>query len=175
MQRDHEQTVLGGFGRDPGKRPNLGVAKFAAGHGRGDFRHAGERMGDPHLFPRRAQIEAALEIQPMSAGMQGAVSPALATVVLGNQGQPAVVRGIQLAGELGDLCLQILDRQVLLRPELISLLVDPPSIAIPLSWLDIQYPDDSERSVGVTAENAGKIRLFPQEMARFALWAHAGI
>ena len=60
-------------------------------------------MGHAHLLPRRAQIQAALKIQPMRAGVQRPVRPALTAVEFRDQPQPPIVGGIQVAGELGDL------------------------------------------------------------------------
>jgi hypothetical protein len=60
-------------------------------------------MGHAHLLPRRAQIQAALKIQPMRAGVQRPVRPAMTPIKFRDQPQPAIVGGIQVAGELGDL------------------------------------------------------------------------
>jgi hypothetical protein len=67
-------------------------------------------MRDAYLLARSAQIQAALEIQPVSAGGQLAVRPAVAPIELGDQREPAIVRSIELTCELGDLCFEFLER-----------------------------------------------------------------
>jgi hypothetical protein len=69
-------------------------------------------MRHPHLLARRAQVQAALIVQPMRTGAQAAISPALPPLELGNEGEPPILRGIQLAGEFGDLRLEIPQRDV---------------------------------------------------------------
>jgi hypothetical protein len=63
-------------------------------------------VGDAHLFSRRAQVQPAFEVEPMRVGWQFAVRPALASIELGDQSEPTIVRRVQLAGEFGDLRLQ---------------------------------------------------------------------
>jgi hypothetical protein len=66
-------------------------------------------VGYAHFLARSAEIETALEVQPMSAGGQFAVPPAAAAVEFGNQHEPAIVGGIELASECGDLGFQFLE------------------------------------------------------------------
>ena len=63
-------------------------------------------MGHAHLLARRADIEAALPVEPVRAGLREAVRPAVAAVELGDQAQPAVVGRVEVAGQLGDLGLE---------------------------------------------------------------------
>jgi hypothetical protein len=120
VQSDVEQSLLRRGCCDAGDRAHLRVAEFAATHGRGDQWQAFERAGDTDLLARRPQIEAALPAEPVGAGMRKAIGPALATVELGDQHQPAVVRRVEVPGQFGDLGLELADRQTALRSVLRS-------------------------------------------------------
>jgi hypothetical protein len=61
-------------------------------------------------FSRRAQVQTHLEIQPVRTGRQLPIRPAVAAIELGDQCEPAIVRGVQLTGEFGDLRFQFFER-----------------------------------------------------------------
>ena len=67
------------------------------------FGNPDQRMRHAHLLAGRAQVQAALEVQPVRAGGQLAVRPAVAPIELGDQREPAIIGGIQVSGEFGDL------------------------------------------------------------------------
>ena len=46
----------------------------------------------------------------MGTGEAGAIRPALAAIELGNQGEPAMLGGIQVPCELGDLGFELIER-----------------------------------------------------------------
>ncbi len=111
VQGDHEQALLGRLNGDPGQRPHFRVAQFAARHGGGDLRQRRKRMRHPHLLARRAEIQPAFEVQPVSARMQPAVPPASPPIEFGDQREPAIVRRVQVTGKFGDLRFQFRQRQ----------------------------------------------------------------
>ena len=67
-------------------------------------------MRDPHLLARRPERDAALEVQPVRAGAARAIRPALAPIELGDQREPAMLSGIEVPGELGDLGFELIER-----------------------------------------------------------------
>jgi hypothetical protein len=110
VQGDHEQARFGRRAGDAGERPHFGVAQFAPRHGGGDQRQVRERMGDAHLLACRTQVQPALEIQPVRAGVQFPIPPAPAPIEFGDQREPTIIRGIELSGQRGDLRLELLQR-----------------------------------------------------------------
>src|SRR5687768_10994136 len=81
----------------------LGVAELAAGHGGGHLGQGLERAGDAHLLARGAEGDAALPVQPVGAGLRGAVRPAVAPVELGDQDQETMIGGVDVTGKGADL------------------------------------------------------------------------
>jgi hypothetical protein len=55
------------------------------------------------ILARGAQVDAALPIEPVRAGLGQAAVPAQTAVELGNQREPAIGARVQMPGELGDL------------------------------------------------------------------------
>ena len=103
VQRHREQRRLGPGAGHPRQRPHLGVAQFPARHRRTDERQRLERVRHPHLLARRAQIQAALPVEPVRAALGEAAVPTQAAVELRDEREPAVGAGVQVPGELGDL------------------------------------------------------------------------
>jgi hypothetical protein len=68
-------------------------------------------MGHAYLLPGRPKIQAALEIEPVSAGPELPVPPTAAPIELTNQQQPAILGGVQVPAELGDTRFELLQRQ----------------------------------------------------------------
>ena len=66
-------------------------------------------MRDAYLLARGPQIQSDFEVQPVRAGGQLSIRPAVAAVELGDQREPTEIRGIQLAGECGDLCFEFFE------------------------------------------------------------------
>ena len=48
----------------------------------------------------------------MGAGLSEAVRPAIAAIELGDEHQPAVIRGVQMPGEFGDLGFELANREL---------------------------------------------------------------
>ncbi len=97
-------------GRDPGHGAHLGVAHLAAAEGFTDIGQGLEAAGDPHLVTGGAQADATLPIQPVGAGDDPPLEPALAAVELGDEAQQAVIGRVDVGGELGDLVFQGIQR-----------------------------------------------------------------
>ena len=96
--------------RDPGHRAHLGVAHLAAAEGCADSGQGLQAAGDPHLVTGGAQADAALPIEPMGAGKNPPLAPALAAVELRDEAQQTVVGRVDVGGELGDLAFQGIQR-----------------------------------------------------------------
>src|SRR5262245_17348859 len=60
-------------------------------------------MRGAHLLARRADVDAALPVEPVRTGAGGAVRPAQSCIELSDELQEAMVRGVEVPGELGDL------------------------------------------------------------------------
>src|SRR6516225_8342425 len=60
-------------------------------------------MRDTHLLPRRAEVDAALVVEPVRAGLRGAAVPAVTSVELRDQCQPTVLSCVEVTDELCDL------------------------------------------------------------------------
>ncbi len=106
---DGQQVALIGGVADSRDLARLGVAELTAGHGGGNLRQILQRTGDPHLLARGAHGDATLPVEPMRAGLRGAVRPAVAPVELGYQCEEAVIRGVDVAGEGADLSREVVD------------------------------------------------------------------
>ncbi len=71
--------------RHSGHRAHLGVAHLAAAEGFADIGQGLQATGHPHLVTGGAQADAALPVQPMGAGENAPLAPALAAVELGDE------------------------------------------------------------------------------------------
>ena len=89
-------------------------------------------MRDPHLLARRAECDPTLQVQPMRAGVAGAIRPALAAIELGNQDEPAMLGGIQVPCELGDLGFELIERTARRGREFRSMEVTPEALRMPI-------------------------------------------
>jgi hypothetical protein len=106
---DGQQVALIRGVADSRDLARLGVAELAAGHGGGNLRQFLERTGYPYFLACGAHGDAALPVEPMRAGLGGAIRPAVAAIELGDQFEEAVIRGIDVAGESADLRREIVD------------------------------------------------------------------
>ena len=86
---------------DAGQRPELGVAELAPGRGRGEQRQSLQRPGDAHLLPRGVGVDAAGPAQPVGTGQRPLVSPHAPAVELGDEGEEAPGRRVDVGGEGG--------------------------------------------------------------------------
>ena len=60
-------------------------------------------MRDANLLARGPDVDTAFPVQPVRAGLRGGVGPAFALVELGEEREQAIVGGVEVADELGDL------------------------------------------------------------------------
>jgi hypothetical protein len=64
-------------------------------------------MRHAYFLARRPEIDPTLPVKPMRTRLCRPIRPALAAIEFGNQTQPSVLRGIQMAGQLGNLSGQL--------------------------------------------------------------------
>jgi len=63
-------------------------------------------VGHPNLFSRRPHVQTDFEIQPMRTRVQAPIRPSLPPIEFADQGEPAVIRGVELPGQFRDLRFQ---------------------------------------------------------------------
>ena len=68
VQGNRQECGLGGCTGDPRQRPHLGIAQLATGHRGADQRQFFQRVRNANLLACRAEIDAALPVEPMRAG-----------------------------------------------------------------------------------------------------------
>ncbi len=98
-------------GRDAGHCTDLGIAHLASAEGLADVGQGLQAARDPHLVTGRDHADATLPIEPMGAGEDPPLEPALAAVEFGDEAQEAVVGRVDVGGELGDLMFQGFQRR----------------------------------------------------------------
>lgn len=103
VQRDLQKVVFVLRRGDTRDRADLRVADLASLHGCCDLRQLLQRVRRAHLLARRAQVDAALPIEPVRAVLRRATVPALATIELGDESEKAIVRRVEMADQLDDL------------------------------------------------------------------------
>ena len=57
----------------------------------------------PHFLARGTDVETAFPVKPMCAGLGDVVRPALAPIEFGDELEPAIVCGVQVSSQFGDL------------------------------------------------------------------------
>jgi hypothetical protein len=63
-----------------------------------------------NFLARRTQVDAALPVEPVGTVVRRAAVPALATIELGKENQEAIVRSVQMPGQLDDLIRELVRR-----------------------------------------------------------------
>ena len=69
----------------------------------------------PRASACRPEIEPAFPAEPVRTRPRGAIRPAVATVELGDQHQPAVIGRVEVARQLRDLRFEFADREAAVR------------------------------------------------------------
>jgi hypothetical protein len=72
-------------------------------------------MSNPHLLARSANIDSTLPVQPMSTRLRAPIRPTIASIELGNEHQPSMIRRIEMTSKLSDLRREIIDGEVSAR------------------------------------------------------------
>ena len=102
MQSDVQEVGFVPGSGDSGQGPDLGVPEFTLGEGIGEQRQLCQCTGDAHFLPSGMGVDAAGPAQPVGAGHRALSGPDLAAVELGDEGEKAVRRSMDVGGESGD-------------------------------------------------------------------------
>ena len=91
------------------ERPHLGERQLALGHGRADLGKLGEGSSSSHPLTGGTQVDPGTEGEPVGAGAVSARLPPPELVELGDQCEEAVLGGMDVCRERGDLVAQVLE------------------------------------------------------------------
>ena len=162
VQRDVEQHVFGGRRCNARERPRLRVTQLPGGHGCGNLRQGLDSPGHAHLLARRPEIEPAFPAEPVRTRLRGAIGPAVAAVELGDEDQPAVIGGVEVTCQLGDLRFKLTERKAAVRSA--CLVARPWRFAWRLPWphrycVYVQYRTKTAANLkSISDENTEKCR-----------------
>jgi hypothetical protein len=166
MHRDVAGAFGGGLG-DPRNRPRFTVAHVPARHRRADQGELFERTRHPQFLAGGPEVDAELEVEPVGAITNAPARPSLAGVELGEQFEEAIVRGVQVSRQLGELAPQPLD-VVPLGPSVPAPRCPPlPPAAGSLDSFDSHLPAGSPDACASHRE-ALRTTRWPASMARLS-------
>jgi len=97
---------------DANQRPDLGVGELPGGEGGPNLGQFGKPLRHTEVLAAGHQAHAAAPAQPVGARLRSLVAPAFTPVELGDQLQPAAHGGRQVGGQLTDLVLEVLKRDL---------------------------------------------------------------
>ena len=99
---NHDEVVFVLGGGDAGHRTDFGVADGAAAEGGAGQRQCWQRLGDADFLSGRAQRDAAFPVEPVGAGLDAPLAPAVLCVEGLQEHEEAIGRGIDVSVEGGD-------------------------------------------------------------------------
>ncbi|MCU1367006.1 MAG: hypothetical protein JWN39_2645, partial [Ilumatobacteraceae bacterium] len=114
-QRELQQPVRVVVRRDPGDRTHLRVRQLTRLHRHRELREPVQRMRNPHLLMRRAQLHTRLPRQPRRTRPTTRTNPSAATIEVGDQRQPPRLRRRHVRRTTTDLGHQPLQRHLIIK------------------------------------------------------------